>query len=92
MSTTPIATTPGSTSFFGQQQQQSASAVKSTKPDFAAARRRPLYKPGRTKYDDLLPPNYVDLVPKAAMEAFRSESEKFDWKNIPEWIPPKEVR
>ena len=60
--------------------------------DFAAARRRQLYKPGTTKYDDLLPPNYIDLVPKAALEAFKSDSEKFEWNNIPEWVPPKEVR
>ena len=62
------------------------------KPDFAAARKRRLYKPGSNKYDDLLPPNYIDLVPKEALEQFKSESEKFEWSKIPEWVPPKELR
>ncbi|KAI9057654.1 hypothetical protein FKP32DRAFT_1583455, partial [Trametes sanguinea] len=64
----------------------------SGKPDFAAARRRALYKPGATKYDELLPPNYIELLPQAALDAFRGEGDKFDWANIPEWIPPKELR
>ena len=62
------------------------------KPDFAAARKRRLYRPGATKYDDLLPANYAELVPKAALEAFKSSSEKFEWGEVPEWVPPKELR
>ncbi|TBU58675.1 hypothetical protein BD310DRAFT_819097, partial [Dichomitus squalens] len=62
------------------------------KPDFAKARKLKLYKPGASNYDDLLPPNYIDLVPKEALEQFKSESEKFDWAKIPEWVPPKELR
>ena len=56
------------------------------------ARKRRLYRPGASKYDDMLPPNYMELVPKEAMEQFRSESEKFEWAKIPEWVPPKELR
>ncbi|TFK94892.1 hypothetical protein K466DRAFT_475338 [Polyporus arcularius HHB13444] len=90
MSTTTSSSGPPA-GFFGSQNQNTPSS-KSSKPDFAAARKKQFYRPGATKYDDLLPPNYVELVPKAALEAFRSESEKFDWKNIPEWVPPKELR
>ena len=86
----------GGTGFFGSQNQNAPTTTtassKSSKPDFAAARKKQFYRPGATKYDDLLPPNYVDLLPKAALEAFKSDSEKFEWNNIPEWVPPKEVR
>ena len=58
----------------------------------AAARKKRLYRPGATKYDDLLPPNYAELMPKAALEAFKQDRDTFDWKDIPEWVPPKELR
>lgn len=61
---------------------------KSTMPDFANFKAR--YQPGLNKYDDLLPQNYLQLLPKAAREAF--ESATFEWGKIPEWIPPKELR
>ncbi|KAI0355454.1 hypothetical protein OH77DRAFT_1403224, partial [Trametes cingulata] len=81
-------------SFFGQPPPASTAGAKekSGKPDFAAARKRALYKPGATQYDELLPPNYMELLPKTALEAFRAERDAFEWGNIPEWIPPKELR
>lgn len=42
------------------------------------------------KYDALLPDNYLQILPKQARDAF--ESKKFEWGQIPEWIPPKELR
>jgi nucleoporin NUP42 len=42
------------------------------------------------KYDALLPENYMQLLPQAVKASF--ESEKFVWGNVPEWIPPKELR
>ncbi|EIW61526.1 uncharacterized protein TRAVEDRAFT_117152, partial [Trametes versicolor FP-101664 SS1] len=82
-------------SFFGQNAAPSVpKATVSGKPDFTAGRARAhaSYRPGVSKYDDLLPPNYMELLPKAALEAFSADSDRFDWANIPEWIPPKELR
>ncbi|KAI0371465.1 hypothetical protein BV20DRAFT_942090, partial [Pilatotrama ljubarskyi] len=83
-------------SFFGQPAPAHSATPgqkeKSGKPDFAAARKRALYKPGATVYDELLPPNYIELLPKGALEAFKQEGDAFEWGNIPEWIPPKELR
>lgn len=45
---------------------------------------------GKDKYDELLPPNYMDFLPGPAKEAF--ESSKFEWGKIPEWIPPIQLR
>ena len=64
--------------------------MKDGKPDFEAALAVIRGKPGLDKYDALLPENYIDLIPKKAREAF--EAKKFEWGNIPEWIPPKELR
>jgi nucleoporin NUP42 len=49
-----------------------------------------VYKPGLDKYDALLPDNYVEIIPESAKEAFKNP--KFTWGNIPEWVPPKELR
>ncbi|KAI0832871.1 hypothetical protein BC628DRAFT_1309575, partial [Trametes gibbosa] len=88
---------PSPSSFFGQPAPAALSAPKQVqggKPDFAAgrARAKALYRPGATKYDDLLPENYIQLLPKAALDAFRADSDRFEWGDIPEWIPPKELR
>jgi nucleoporin NUP42 len=48
------------------------------------------YRPGITPYDSQLPPNYVEMVPSVAVEAFKSK--KFEWGKIPEWVPPIEFR
>jgi nucleoporin NUP42 len=48
------------------------------------------YKPDIDKYDAMLPSNYLQLLPQAVKAAF--ESKKFTWGNVPEWIPPKELR
>ena len=64
--------------------------MKDGKPDFEAALAVIRGKPGLDKYDALLPENYIDLIPKKAREAF--EAKKFECGNIPEWIPPKELR
>jgi nucleoporin NUP42 len=47
-------------------------------------------KPGADKHDALLPPTYLQILPKAVKEAFEATS--FTWNNIPEWIPPIELR
>ncbi|PFH50402.1 hypothetical protein AMATHDRAFT_40861 [Amanita thiersii Skay4041] len=49
-----------------------------------------LYKAGATPYDQQLPPNYVEVVPKAALEAFGKK--RFEWGDVPEWVPPLEMR
>ncbi|KAF8510727.1 hypothetical protein BU17DRAFT_55166, partial [Hysterangium stoloniferum] len=38
----------------------------------------------------LLPPNYLDIIPKAAKDAFASQ--EFQWGHVPEWAPPMEMR
>ncbi|TFY53223.1 hypothetical protein EVG20_g10215 [Dentipellis fragilis] len=66
------------------------SSKLSGRPDFEAARVTIKAKPGLDKYDALLPPNYTQLLPKTVREAF--EAPKFEWGNIPEWVPPVEMR
>lgn len=66
----------------------SALKVVSGTPDFANA--RSTYKPGLDKYDALLPPDYMSLLPQKAKEAFQAA--KFEWGNVPEWVPPMEMR
>ncbi|THH14183.1 hypothetical protein EW146_g6130 [Bondarzewia mesenterica] len=64
------------------------SKVKGGPPDFANA--KSTYKPGLDKYDVLLPSDYLSLIPKSARDAF--EATRFDWGNVPEWVPPTEMR
>ena len=90
-STTPQQPPP--TSAFGSSTPMLASTSnkpKSGKPDFAAALLTVRCQPGLDKYDALLPPNYLEILPKNALEAFRAE--KFDWGAVPEFVPPREVR
>jgi nucleoporin NUP42 len=42
-------------------------------------------------YAHLLPPNYIQTLPESIKAAFARE-EDFEWGNIPEWIPPTEMR
>jgi len=46
-----------------------------------------LYKPGSTPYDGILPPNYVEMMPREALEAFKSKT--FELGKVPE---PSEMR
>ncbi|EGO20484.1 hypothetical protein SERLADRAFT_476712 [Serpula lacrymans var. lacrymans S7.9] len=57
-------------------------------PDFGNARLS--LRSDADKYGALLPPNYFDILPEAVKTAFQSD--KFEWGNVPEWIPPREVR
>jgi nucleoporin NUP42 len=44
----------------------------------------------RDKSDELIPPNYGDLLPVEMKQAF--EAETFEWGKIPDWIPPPSLR
>ncbi|KZT29505.1 hypothetical protein NEOLEDRAFT_605845 [Neolentinus lepideus HHB14362 ss-1] len=79
--------TPSSTSVFGTAPTQTQKP-KQGPPDFANA--TVTYKPDINQYDAMLPENYLQILPASARNAF--ESKKFEWGNIPEWIPPKELR
>ena len=58
-------------------------------PDFANAKSG--YQPGATPYDQQLPSNYMNVVlPPLVLEAFKGP--KFEWGNVPEWVPPLELR
>ena len=54
------------------------------------SRQTTLFKPNSTPYDGNIPPNYSDLVPRDALEAFKSK--KFEWGAVPECVPPFELR
>ena len=58
------------------------------KPDFLNAKFE--VRVGANPYDSLLPPNYLQLLPKNVREAF--EKKEFDWGEVPEWVPPMELR
>jgi nucleoporin NUP42 len=49
-----------------------------------------LYKPGSTPYDGMLPPDYVEMMPREAVEAFKSKT--FELGKVPECVPPLEMR
>jgi len=59
-----------------------------TPPDFKNA--KVSFKQGLTPYDSQLPPNYITMLPQRVVEAFRAE--KFEWGNVPDWVPPLELR
>jgi nucleoporin NUP42 len=48
------------------------------------------YRPGLAPQDSRLPPNYTQLLPEAAMAAFKAA--KFEWGKVPQFVPPVEVR
>ncbi|KAF9458474.1 hypothetical protein BDZ94DRAFT_1226234 [Collybia nuda] len=91
-------TTTPATSAFGQPSQptsvfgQPTSAQPPKKVDMVAAfaKLQSAYKPNTTPYDQQLPPNYMQLIPPAALDAFQSQ--KFEWGKVPDWIPPLELR
>jgi nucleoporin NUP42 len=62
--------------------------VESTAPDFANA--KSTYRPGLDPYDTLLPPDYSSLLPDSVREAFAAP--RFSWDNVPDWIPPMDMR
>ncbi len=62
--------------------------AKSTAPDFANA--KSTYRPGLDPYDSLLPANYSSLLPDDVRAAFAAS--RFSWDNVPDWIPPLDMR
>jgi nucleoporin NUP42 len=62
--------------------------AKSGAPDFANA--RSTYRPGLDPYDALLPANYSSLLPDNVRAAFMAP--RFSWDNVPDWIPPLDMR
>ena len=66
------------------------SGVSSATTSSASTRTKSIYKPGSTPYDQQIPPNYKEALPKSVVQAF--ESQKFEWGDVPEWVPPVEVR
>lgn len=64
------------------------SQAKSAAPDFSNA--KSTYKPGLNPYDALLPANYSSLIPDSVRAAFAAP--RFSWGNVPDWIPPTDMR
>ncbi|KAH9994138.1 hypothetical protein BJV74DRAFT_832241 [Russula compacta] len=62
--------------------------AKSAAPDFTNAKSR--YRPGLDPYDTLLPANYSSLLPDNVRAAFAAP--RFFWDNVPDWIPPLDMR
>ncbi|KAN0126678.1 hypothetical protein V8E52_000318 [Russula decolorans] len=62
--------------------------AESTAPDFANA--KSTYRPGSDPYDSLLPANYSSLLPDNVRAAFAAS--RFSWDNVPDWIPPLDMR
>ena len=81
---------PSAFSAFGSTQNQSTKSdpPKSGPPDFQNAPSK--YKPGVCRYDEALPPNYLEILPADVKAAF--EAPKFEWGKVPEWIPPVSLR
>jgi len=61
-----------------------------TKPDFARLLTKVRAKPGYTPYDSLLGPEYAKMVPQRVMEVFMKD--RFEFGQVPDWVPPLEVR
>jgi len=61
-----------------------------TKPDFARLLTKVRTKPGYTPYDGLLGPEYVKMIPQRVVQAFMKD--KFEFGQVPDWVPPLEVR
>ncbi|KAN0132525.1 hypothetical protein V8E53_009541 [Lactarius tabidus] len=64
------------------------SQAKSSAPDFSNV--KSTYKPGLNPYDALLPANYSSLLPDSVRAAFAAP--RFSWGNVPDWIPPMDMR
>ena len=77
------------TSFTGQTTTFGA-PTHAVQPETKPARTKSVYQPGSTPYDQQIPSNYKEALPKTVVQAF--ESQKFEWGDIPEWVPPVEVR
>lgn len=81
-------------STFGQAVSPSKSSAapsfqtKSATLDFSNA--KSTYKPGLNPYDALLPANYSSLLPDSVRAAFAAP--RFTWDNVPDWIPPLDMR
>jgi len=61
-----------------------------TRPDFAALLTKVRATPGFTPYDSLLAPEYAKMIPERVVQAFMKD--KFEFGQVPEWVPPIEVR
>jgi len=61
-----------------------------TKPDFARLLTKVRVKPGYTPYDSLLGPEYAKMIPQRVVQAFMKD--KFEFGQVPDWVPPLEVR
>lgn len=55
-----------------------------------SSRTKSVFKPGSTPYDQQIPSNYKESLPKSVVQAF--ESQNFEWGKVPEWVPPVETR
>lgn len=64
--------------------------TQSIPPPTKPSRTKSVFKPGSTPYDQQIPPNYKEALPRSVIQAF--ESQKFEWGDVPEWIPPVENR
>ncbi|KIL63017.1 hypothetical protein M378DRAFT_12511 [Amanita muscaria Koide BX008] len=58
--------------------------------DSGTGRNTLAYKPGLCPYDTNIPPTYAEIMPKGFLEAFQST--KFEWGNVPECVPPIQLR
>jgi nucleoporin NUP42 len=59
-------------------------------PTTKSSRTKSVFKPGSTPYDQQIPSNYKETLPKSVVKAF--ESQNFEWGEVPEWVPPVEIR
>ncbi|KAK0447683.1 hypothetical protein EV421DRAFT_1787542 [Armillaria borealis] len=82
-------TTTATTTTFPPAMASHPSVSMSSAPDFSV-KSSSLYKSGKSPYDKLLPPNYLEMVSEEAKEAFKAV--KFQWGKVPDWIPPVELR
>ena len=62
--------------------------ARSAAPDFVNA--KSTYRSGLNPYDTLLPANYSSLLPDNVRAAFMAP--RFSWDNVPDWIPPLDMR
>jgi len=62
--------------------------ANSTAPDFANA--KSTFRPGLDPYDTLLPADYSSMLPDNVRAAFAAS--RFSWDNVPDWIPPLDMR
>jgi len=47
-------------------------------------------KPGYTPYDRLLVSEYAKMIPQRVVQVFMKD--KFEFGQVPDWVPPIEMR